>query len=274
MKLSITMISYNDYASTGKMSVADFIELCAGYGLDAVDILEYYWTDKNREVGEIPGMLKNKGLGIGAFCVGNNFIVPAADRTKMIEYVKDGITTAARLGAERLRIFGGSAEIPAEIKAEDRIDIVVESIGKCIDHARNNNVRLVLENHGGIPATSGEMLKILNAVNSPFLKVNFDIGNFLDIMGEDPMNAAKVLYPYVDFIHAKDLAETCDPEKKYTPCVTGEGVVPVSACLQYFHKCGYDGYVSLEYEAWAALESKQGVVRSLDFLKKCISNFV
>ena len=45
MKLSITMISYEDYARKGEMSVAQFIDRCAGLGVDAVDILEYFWRD-------------------------------------------------------------------------------------------------------------------------------------------------------------------------------------------------------------------------------------
>ena len=109
MKLSNTMISFQDYASRGKMTVEEFINLCAGYSIDAVDILEYFWKDKSREVKEIPALLKNKGLDIGAFCVGNNFITVPEERQKQIEYVKEGIDTAAALGCRRSVAAGQTA---------------------------------------------------------------------------------------------------------------------------------------------------------------------
>lgn len=272
MKLSNTMISFEDYARAGKMTVAQFIDICKDYGTDAVDILEYFWTDKEREIREIPGMLKEKGLEIGAFCVGNNFIVPADERSGQIEYVKDGIRTAYRLGAKRLRIFGGTTKIPEGIKKEERIDIIIDCIGKVIDYAKENGVTLDIENHGGVPVTSGEILDVLKGVNSPWLKVNFDIGNFLSSGGQDPMEACEDLYPHVDFVHAKDLVKTESGEKKYKSCVTGQGIVPVKESIEYFNKKGYDGYVSLEYEAWETMESKEGVKLSLDYLRKVIDS--
>lgn len=267
MKLAVTMISYEDYARPGKMTVAQFIDKCSELGVDAVDIVEYFWQSKEKEVQEVPGLLKEKGLDIGAFCIGNNFIVPADERDKQIEYVKEGIRTAVKLGAPRLRIFGGSTNIPEGINPQDRIGIIVESIGKCIDYAKENNITFVLENHGGVPVTSCEMLEVLNAVNSPYLKVNFDIGNFLSSGGEDPLLAAEKLYPYIDHIHAKDLVKKGD---KYVSCITGEGIVPIKECLALFAEKGFDGYVSLEYEAWETCESMAGVPKSIEYLKKVL----
>ena len=270
MKLSNTMLSYDDYVKQGKMTVADFIDISAGCGLDAIDLLEYYWVDKEREVREIPGQLKEKGLGIGAFCIGNNFIIESEARKLQIEYVREGIRTASKLGAERLRIFGGYRNNPEELKKDEELGIIIDCIGQVIDYAKENGIKLIIENHGGIPATSGDMLTILKSINSAWLKVNFDIGNFLGTGGQDPMEAAKDLYPYIDFIHAKDLIEIVDGDEEYRSCITGQGIVPVRECLEFFREKGYGGYVSLEYEAWATVESKKGVKQSLEYLKNIL----
>ncbi len=268
MKLSITMISYEDLAKQGKMTVAEFIETCAGLGVDAVDILEYFWYDKEKEVKEIPSLLKAKGLEIGAFCVGNNFIVPKEDRVKQIEYVKEGIRTAVKLGADKLRIFGGSRDIPEGINKDERLDIIIDCIGQIIGYTKENGVRLVIENHGGIPVTSSQMLTLLNAIDSPWLKVNFDIGNFLSAGGQDPIEAAKELYTHVDFIHAKDLIKL--DNGSFQSCITGQGIIPVKETIEFFHEKGYNGYISLEYEAWKTTESTKGVKPSIDYLKSII----
>jgi len=263
------MMSYNDIAGAGHMSAAEFIELSARSGVDAVDILEYYWRDKSREVRSIPGLLKDNGLALGAFCIGNNFLVPEEKRAGVIDSVKSGIDTAVMLGAQRLRIFGGSADFARELR-DARIEIVAEGIGKCIDYAEANHITMVLENHGGAPQTSDEALDIVNRVNSPFLKLNFDMGNFIFYAEEDPIEAAKKTFPYVGFIHAKDLKRIEGP-RKYQACIVGEGIVPVRECLQFFKQNGYEGYVSLEYEAWDTAGSMQGVSPSLEYLKKVLN---
>ena len=48
MKLSVTMMSYHDRVVADGLSVEAFIELSAGLGVDAVDILEYFWQDKEK----------------------------------------------------------------------------------------------------------------------------------------------------------------------------------------------------------------------------------
>lgn len=270
MKLSVTMMSFNDYVNSERLSAAQFIDICSKHNVDAVDILEYFWIDKEKEIKEIPKILKEKNLDLGAFCIGNNFIVPPEERAKQVESVKEGIDTAVKLGTSRLRVFGGSTNIPQGIRKEDRLDIIIECFGKCIDYAKDRNITMVLENHGGVPVTSDELLKVIHSIDSPYLKVNFDIGNFLSSGGENPINAAEKLYPFVDFVHAKDLAEVNSGDKKYEACVTGEGIVPIKECLQLLKQKGYDGYVSLEYEAWSQQESMEGVKRSLNYLKKVL----
>ncbi|MGE5559314.1 MAG: sugar phosphate isomerase/epimerase family protein [Bacillota bacterium] len=271
MKLSITMISFGDYAGPGGMTAADFIKKCAGYGISAVDLLEYYWRDKASEVAAIPELLQDYGLALGAFCVGNNFFVNAEERPKQIDYVKEGIETAVKLGAPRLRIFGGACPLPEGMGPQDRLPVIIESIGNCIEKAAENRITLVLENHGGTPVTSDELIAVIKAVNSSFLRINFDMGNFLSAGNENPLIAARKLYPYVDHLHAKDLIRVGETPPEYEACVTGEGIVPVQECLRFFKQQGYRGYVSLEYEAQAKQESYGGVDSSLAYLKKVLA---
>jgi sugar phosphate isomerase/epimerase len=269
MKISITMISFKDRIEAEGLTAEAFIDLCAGLGVDAVDLLEYYWQDKANEVRRIPEVLKDKGLALGAFCIGNNFMAPAAFRPGMIDTVKSGIDTAVQLGAERLRIFGGSAGIAEEMWA-DRLNIVADSISECVAYAKAGGVTMILENHGGVPLTSDEMLSIIQKVDSPWLKLNFDMGNFLGCADEDPLSAAEKTLRYVEFIHVKDLAET-NGMPPYRACPLGEGVVPVKDCLRYFKNNGYKGYVSLEYEAWSSLNAMEGVKAGLVFLRKTLA---
>ena len=50
----------------------------------------------------------------------------------------------------------------------------------CIPTAEKNGVVLGLENHWGLGLTSKGVMKIVNAINSPWLSVTLDTGNFFD----------------------------------------------------------------------------------------------
>jgi Sugar phosphate isomerases/epimerases len=271
MKLSITMISFEDDARTGKMTVEDFISAAAKLGVDAVDLLEYFWKDKQNEIISIPRILKKYNLKLASFCVGNNFLKKSLiEWHEQIDYVKEGLATAQKLGTNKLRIFGGTGSFLDELGKDNAIDMISSGIAEVITTAKEMGITLILENHGNIPVTSADMLKIIRKVNSPFLKLNFDIGNFLDISNENPMDAAKELYQYVDHIHAKDLAIAGKEDMKYSACIAGEGIVPLKECLQFFEQKKYNGYVSLEYEAWDIYGSKYGVPRSIAYLKSIL----
>ncbi len=273
MKLSITMISFSDKVSSEKMSVKEFIELSSSYGVDAVDIVGYYWQDREREIPLVREALKKHGLEVGAYCIGNKFVLPSREEIeKQVEHVKDGIDTAVKLGTKHLRIFGGSTADAPDMDQQTRLKMAIDGIKECISYAEEKGITMVLENHGGIPAKSSEAKMIVEAVNSPNLKLLFDIGNFPWYAGEDPVKAALALYPYVAHIHVKDLVPAGGGGAKYEGCITGEGVVPVKECLKTLKEHGYDGFVTLEYEAWPRMESYQGVKKSLEYLKKVLSD--
>ena len=65
---------------------------------------------------------------------------------------------------------------------EDGFPWVIDCIEKCLPAAEKCGVLLGLENHWGLARTPEGLLRIVNAVNSPWLGVTLDTGNFL----EDP----------------------------------------------------------------------------------------
>lgn len=277
MKVAVTMLSFSDYIKNGQMTVQEFINLMAGYKVDAVDLLDYYWQDREKEIRAVPGWLKDAGLELGAFCTGNNFVLPPEERVKQIEKVKEAIDTAARLGAGKLRVFGGhwvdaegAWKVPENINRPEWLKVIVECLNKCVEYARDNNVILALENHNHIPITIEETRYVIEEVNSPYLRLNFDIGNFRVSAGEDSVKAAEELHKYVVHVHAKDAVPSTEPGRKHEFCPLGMGFVQVNGALDVLKQKGYDGCVSIEYEGWKHLESKFGVKKSVEYLRSII----
>jgi len=287
------MYSFNRSARAGKIDVEGFIRFCGGLGIQGVDLLEYYWHDKAAEMSAVPTWLRENGLEMPAFCIGNNFAhEDAALREEQIAGVKRGIDTAAALKAPYLRIFGGSVKVdptgrhhdpkwgvsasnvPKTLTQDQILDMVVDCLRPCVKYAEQKNIVLAIENHGGVPGTSKEVLRVINGVNSPHLRALLDFGNFLQL-DQEPLEAIRDLAPYTVHAHFKDIKKVPrgTPESNVPVrgefallgCLLGEGDVDVRAGVKLLRSVGYDGYLTLEFEA--PTDEKDGVRVCVDRAK-------
>ena len=78
----------------------------------------------------------------------------------------------------------------------------MNSIKTCAQYAATKGITLAIESHndGGYLPTSRETHKLLDDVNSPWVKLNLDTGNYMD---KDPYAALKKSIPFATHMHAK-----------------------------------------------------------------------
>ncbi len=263
MKPSITIYSCSQYFSEKKMTVKEFIEYASGIGFEGVD-LGYYWEDKKKEFAGVPQWLKDNAISLSGYIVGNNFgSVVGTDKAKEeIAKVKLAVEEANQLGAEVLRVFAGGRE---GLSWEEGKDLICDCLAQCTEYGEKNNVILALEDHGGLAATSQQILFYINKINSPFLRANVDIGNFWPY-GEKPVKGVRNTAPYAAMAHVKDLKRVSN---KFEAVPVGEGEIDFKKCFQVLKDAGYDGYLSLEYEAKE--DARKGIEKSIKHMRKCLS---
>ena len=256
MKTSITMYSFHRAARQRGMTVEQFIRTAGAMGVDGVDLLSYFWQDEAAEVPQVAGWLKDAGLELAAYAVGNNFIKGGeADFAAGVKTVTDGIEMAARLGAPAMRVFGGN--LPEGMTVDEALDRAARGLRECLPLAEAKGVVLAVENHGGMPGTAEELRRVIEAVDSPFVRACVDIGNFLSA-GDEAGPAVKATADLAAHVHVKDFkmfdADSEEGRKaaradwRLEACAVGEGVVPQAACYQALKDAGYTGFLSLEYE--------------------------
>ena len=263
MKTGITIYSLAQYFSAKRMTVKEFIEYASKVGFAGVD-LGYYWEDKKEEFTEVHHWLQDNNIALSGYIVGNNFgAVVGTDKVKeQIDKTKLAIDEARQLGANVLRVFAGGRE---GLSWEEGSNLICDCLAECTEYAKQNNVVLALEDHGGLAANSKQVLFYLNKINSPFLRVNVDIGNFWSY-GEEPIDGVKNTAPYAAMVHVKDLKKI---NGKLELVPVGEGDIDFTECFRILKNAGYDGYLSLEYEAQE--DAKIGVEKSIKHIKKCLS---
>jgi len=194
-------------------------------------------------------------------------------RPDELEKLKRHIPQTLKLGSSRMRITAASMNY-AKAPREELIGKVVPMLAEAARAAEDQGVVLALENH--IDFTSQEMLRIIEAVDSDYLRVNLDTGNALRLL-EDPVEAAKRLAPYTVSTHTKDIAtrrKGGSPADNFTwwpACPAGEGVIDLPGVVEALRAGGFDGSLSLEVdliaEQWASLPEEEIVTRSLDYLR-------
>lgn len=175
-----------------------------------------------------------------------------AERQRNVEHTKHCIDVAHELGVASIRVNaglwkredGGSLvdtkgfSIPWEgATKEDGFAWAIEGIGACTDHAAERGVMLLLENHWGLTTYADDMLRVLEGVDSPWLRAILDMGNFY--LDGDMYGAMEKLAPWVDLAHAKTYP--------------GGGAVftidiDYTRVFRMLGAAGFKGYVTLEME--------------------------
>jgi len=99
---------------------------------------------------------------------------------------------------------------------------------------RKYKMHFSIENH--TEWTADELVQIMKNVNSEYIGVTLDSGNFL-YMAEDPIEATKKLAPYARATHLKDTRIECHNGRFFLRCVPfGHGHVPLPEIVDILKK--------------------------------------
>ena len=139
---------------------------------------------------------------------------------------------------------------------KDAYKWVIDAYQKLVPEAAKRGVVMGLENHWGLGVTPEGVKKVVDAVNSPWLQVTLDTGNFL----EDPYDRLKKLAPQTVLMQAKTYI--------------GKGVwytldLDYARIAKIMKDANFTGYVSLEFEGKA--DPLTAIPQSLKLLRKHFS---
>jgi L-ribulose-5-phosphate 3-epimerase len=146
----------------------------------------------------------------------------------------------AELGARYVRIMSYPNDgFPSGVWRQR----VVDRIRRLTERAERAELVLLHENCSGWAGASAERtLDLIEAVDSPALRVLFDTGNGV-AHGYPGIDLLRGLAPYVEHVHVKDAVSGVDGAV-YT--VPGAGQARVADCLRLLIDTGYSGFLSIE----------------------------
>jgi len=178
---------------------------------------------------------------------------------------------AREIGADVMRVVGSSLMFRHEPHGP-QIKALAEMFKKAVVVAEDYGIKMAVENH--IDFTSDEILQLLEMVDSEYLGLNFDTGNFLRLL-DDPIQGMEKLAPYTLATHVKDLY----PDKNARPTdwfffsgvPVGHGLIDNQTLAELLHKADFQGFLAVEIDhphtEWTGRED-EAVALSVKELKR------
>ena len=127
------------------------------------------------------------------------------------DQLRDMIAAATIIGSPIVRCFVGMASDRLLVPPADLIAETIRTLREAAPHAEAANVTIAVENHGMGALLALELREVIEAVDSPYVRVCFDTGNPL-YAGEDAVYAAEILAPLTVSTHLRDTRVWLDDE--------------------------------------------------------------
>jgi sugar phosphate isomerase/epimerase len=268
-RIAVSTYSYWHFRQP-KFPIEKVIEDAARLGFDGVEILHRQMESESAAyMNKLKQLAFRHGLALPMLSIHQDFVSPEpAERRKHIEHTERCIGIAAQMGIPAVRLNSGrwktiksfddlmkvkGNEPPLQnYKPDDAFRWVVESIRACLPAAEKAGVMLALENHWGLTTDIDVLLSIWREVNSPWLGINADTGNFPG----DPYEGIAKLAPHASIVQAKTYY---GGGEWYTLDLDYKRIAGI------LKKAGFRGWVSLEMEgkepASAAVPKSLAVLR-------------
>jgi sugar phosphate isomerase/epimerase len=270
-RIGVSTYSFWQFKNAELRSIERCIDHAADMGFDGVELLHMQMEDESpATLQKIKRRAFLLGMDLMGFSTHQSFMYPdKAERNKNVDITIHQIELAYALGIPTMRVNTGRWKTSKDFDElmknrgiepnlpgytdEDGYGWVIDGFTKCLKHAEKCGVTLGLENHWGLGRTPEGVLRIVNTIDSPWLQVTLDTGNFL----EDPYGKLEMIAPKAALVQAKTyfgggLWYTLDLDYDR-----------IAAMLRKHH---YRGYISLEFEGKD--DPLTAVPRSLALLRK------
>ena len=268
IRIGVSTYSYWHFKPE-KYPIEKVIDEAAKLGFDGVEILHRQMAEESTAyLNKLKRAAFVNGLDLFMLSIHQDFISPdPAERQKHIDHTKHCIDLAYQMGIPAIRLNSGrwktiksfndlmaakgiEPPLPGYQK-EDAIKWCIDSIEKCLPAAEKAGVILALENHWGMTTYPEDLLKIYKSIESPWLGINLDTGNFVG----DPYPPFEQLAPHAKIVQAK------------TYYGGGEWYtldLDYARMAKILREANFRGYVSLEMEGKEPAET--AVPKSLKVL--------
>ncbi|MGM0494209.1 MAG: sugar phosphate isomerase/epimerase family protein [Armatimonadota bacterium] len=248
--------SVRDYLRSGDMDLLDFAEYNAEIGITALEYNDMFFEDfSNETLAAVRKSAEAAGCEIVCLTCGGNLASDDAEaNAEQVETFKERLQNAHDLGAGAVRFNIGSTG-DEERDLTVGVERVIDGFNQLLPMARELDVKITIENHGGVSKWANPILQIILGTDPEYIGSCPDFGNFKP-MEYRYIELAKVI-PFAHHSHAKTHEFDENGE---------DAEYSMERVLQLYKAAGVDGVLSIEFEG--PIDQKEGVIKTRDLIQK------
>src|SRR5580704_10244275 len=161
----------------------------------------------------------------------------ASAREKAVDFAKKWVDVAVRIGSPGIRTHIATAR-----NSPPNVERTTESLRQVTGYAADKNIVVTLENDDLVSEDAFFLVKVIEAVNNPYLRALPDFANSM-LSGDADFNyrALQAMFQHAyNICHVKD-GETNDDDKQFR--------VDLKKSFDILKASNYRGYCSMEFDA-------------------------
>lgn len=270
--ISLAQWSLNKALFGGELTHLEFPATAKNeFGINAVEYVNQFFADKAEDTSYLDEMNSRcNDLGVDQVLImvdgeGGLAVMDEAKRTEAVENHYKWVEAAQHLGCHSIRVnaFG-------EGTREDTKQAAVDGLGRLSEFAKDYNVNVIVENHGGYSSDGEWLAGVMEQVDMDNCGTLPDFGNFCvkreggspwegECVEEyDMYKGVRELMPYAKGVSAKSY----DFDKEGY-----ETSIDFSRMLRIIQDAGFTGYIGIEYEG-NELSEREGIKKTKDLLMR------
>ena len=258
--------------------IEEAIERLAAAGYDAIEMAteQLPWASphvtpdlSSGERRRLRRRVRDAGLAVSAVGAHVNMVEADVDgRRANLEYALGCIDLAAEMGTDVSHLLSGLA--PTGVPRQEAFGWLVEGVAQCIKRGQVRGVKVGFEPVvNQLVCNVAGLQDLMKALDPLVLYVNYDPSHF-QVHGDDPASAVRAFGPRIVHIHVKD-AKGPPEDFQFPPL--GQGEVDFPDMIAALEETGYQGYLSVEYEAnaFGYVETEEVIVgHGLRFVRQLL----
>nr|WP_252723195.1 TIM barrel protein [Tamlana agarivorans] len=265
--ISLAQWSLHRALFAGKMDPLDFAAKSRALGCTGLEYVNGFYKDKSKDKAYLKEMnSRADGEGQQNLLImidgeGNLADANTSKRLQAIENHYKWVEAAHFLSCQAIRV-----NLAGGVDKTDALKAGVDSLEKLSDFAKNANVNVLVENHGGFSSNGNWMTDVFSKVKRENCGTLPDFGNFCIqydkyrrcLESYDRYKGMKQLLPFAKAVSAKSYEFDAQGN---------ETTIDYGRVMKMVQEVGYTGFVGVEYEGIKVPE-EEGIRLTRDLLIK------
>jgi len=235
----------------------DRIRAAHDLGFPAIE----FWPYRGKPIDETADLCQQLGITVAQFTAWgfSPGLNDPANHDRFVETIEEACGVAKRLGCQKMTVVGGNDR--SGVSRREMHDHIIEGLRRAAPIAEAEEVMLILEpmnirrdHPGHCLYGSPDALRICRAVDSPMVKINWDLYH-MQISEGDLCGRLREGFDQVGYLQIADHPGRHEP---------GTGEIHYNRVLREAWELGYRGFVGLECSPLAGEEKAAERARAAD----------